>query len=81
MTYVFMSFGSAHTRRNLGCCIVRVQHVEDANEECKRLGLMPQECNQARGYPLSDEDFPNQGMELNKFYTADEMRAMGFEKA
>jgi len=79
MIYVFMSFGSLHTGKNLGCCIVRVQRPEDANEECKRLGLMPNECNAGRGYVMSDEDFPQQGMELNKFYTSAQMKEMGFQ--
>jgi len=76
-----MSFGSMHTRKNIGCCIIRVKNPEDANEECKRLNLMPTECNQTRGFLLSDEDFPQQGMELNKFYTKEEMEKMGFERA
>lgn len=82
MPYVFISFGSAHTGKNIGCCIVKVDDPEQANEECRRLGLMPNECNQARGYVLDTEkEFKEQGMELNRFYTAAEMAKMGFEKA
>lgn len=80
MVYVFMSFGSMHDGRNLGCCIVRVAEFTDANAECARLGLMPNECNEARAYLLRDEEFPAQGMELNRFYTRDEMLQMGFRK-
>lgn len=76
--YVFMSFGSVHTGKNLGCCIIRCADPENANELCALMGLMPAECNQARGYVLSDEDFFAQGMELERFYTTDEMKAMGF---
>ena len=81
MGYVFLSFGSLHTGKNLGCAIVQAADPKDANEVAKTLGLMPQECNQARAYPLSDDDFPKQGMELNKFYTREQMERMGFEKA
>lgn len=81
MTYVFMSFASAHSGKNIGCCIVQVENPEDANEECKRLGIMPKACNQARGYVLEDEKtFQEQGMELNRLYTPEEMLNMGFAK-
>ena len=80
MAYIFMSFGSHHTAKNIGCCIVKTEGTEDANEKCKRLGLMPNECNQARGYELTEESFVEQDMELNKFYTVNEMEKMGFEK-
>ncbi len=80
MVYVFMSFASAHTGKNIGCCIVRVKKAEDANAKCKELGLMPKECNNARGSVLDDEDFPKQGMELDRFYSRQEMIDMGFEK-
>lgn len=79
MVYVFMSFGSIHTKHNIGCCIVQVERPETANEECKKLGLMPNKCNQARGYVLDEQCFKEQGMKLNKFYTAAEMKQMGFE--
>lgn len=79
MVYVFMSFASPHTGKNIGCCIVQVDDPEQANARCIELGLMPQECNHARGYSLDEEGFKEQGMELNKFYTAAEMRAMQFE--
>lgn len=77
--YVFMSFGSIHTRKNLGCCIVKVKKPENANDECKRLGLMPNECNEGRGYVMDETGFKEQGMELNKFYTRNEMIGMGFQ--
>lgn len=79
--YVFMSFGSVHTGKNLGCCIVEVNNPNDANARCFELGLVPNECNQARSYPLDQDDFEKQGMELNKLYTPTELEAMGFEKA
>lgn len=79
--YVFMSFGSAHTGRNIGCCIIESEDPNDANEKCKELGLMPEECNQARGYVLDEDTFQKQGMELNKFYSSKEMEEMGFQKA
>lgn len=82
MPYVFMSFGSVHTGKNIGCCIVKVDDPDQANAECKQLGLMPTECNQARGYVLDTEEaFNEQGMELNRFYTKQQMQEMGFEIA
>lgn len=81
MHYVFMSFGSIHTRKNIGCCIVQVSDPHNANEACRQLGLTPQECNEVHGYILETEtEFQEQGMELNRFYTAAEMLQMGFQK-
>jgi len=80
MPYVFMSFACFHTGKNLGCCIVRVNNGEQANAECLELNLMPQQCNRAKGFVLEDESFPEQGMELNCFYSRAEMLEMGFEK-
>jgi hypothetical protein len=79
--YVFMSFGNVHTGKNIGCCIVQVDDPDHANDKCAELGLMPTVCNEGRGYVLTEESFNEQGMELNKFYSATEMEAMGFSKA
>ena len=51
--YYFMSFGSLHTGRSIGACIVLVEEGEDPNEKCARLGLMPLECNEAQWLPLA----------------------------
>jgi hypothetical protein len=75
-----MSFASLHTRKNIGCCIIKIDNPEKANDEAKKLNLMPEECNQALAYLLTEEQFKEQGMELNKFYTKAEMEKMGFEK-
>ena len=79
--YIFMSFGSLHSGKNLGCCIIQVDSPDQANDKCNELGLIPNECNQARAYPLADEDFETQGMELNRLYTPKELEQMGFQKA
>ncbi len=79
MKYVFMSFASHHTGKNIGCCVIQVDNLNNANEKCKELGLMPNECNNARGYVLNEQQFNQQGMELNKFYTRQQMSDMGFQ--
>ena len=78
--YVFMSFASPHTGKNLGCCIVQVDDPNDANRKCQELGLMPNEDNHAKGYPLDEEGFKEQEMEVNQFYTPEQMASKGFEK-
>ena len=77
MSYVFMSFASFHTGKNLGCCVVEVDDPNDANQKCKDSRLMPEECNHARGYTLEEME---PGMELNKFYTRQQMIEMGYER-
>ena len=79
--YIFMSFSSMHTKKNIGCCVIQCDDPQKANEITKELGLMPNECNHARGYVLSEEDFGKQGMDLNRLYSPEEMCKMGFVKA
>jgi hypothetical protein len=79
--YIFMSFSSMHSKKNIGCCIIQCEDPTKANELTMELGLMPHECNNARGYVLNEEQFKEQGMELNKFYSSQEMSEMGFKKA
>jgi len=80
--YVFISFGSLHTGKNIGCCIVEVEALDDAAAKCDELKLTPEVCSQGRASVLPDEEtFQEQGMDLNRFYTADEMIQMGFTKA
>lgn len=79
MSYVFMSFASSHTGKNIGCCIIQVKDLRTANARTKELGLMPKECNHAKGYVLDENGFKEQGMELDKFYSVKEMKQMGFD--
>lgn len=72
---VFMSFIGIHSKKLLGACVVEVSDPEEANEECKKLGLMPEECNQAKGYVLKE---PEENMEIGRFYSAEEMKAIGY---
>lgn len=76
MRCVFMSFASAHTGKNIGCCIIEVDDPNDANQKCKDLGLMPKECNHARGHMLNSID--DEDMELNTFYTREQMDQLGY---
>jgi len=75
--HVFMSFADAHTGKNIGCCIVEVDEAEQANAKCAELGLMPNRCNHAKGYVL--ENAADEPMEVNRFYTKDELIEMGYE--
>ena len=81
MKYAFVSFADVHTRKNVGCCIVQVTELYMANDRCKQLGLMPNCCNNARGYELNHDQFLEQGMELNRFYSKSELVEMGFSLA
>lgn len=75
MRYVFMSFASAHTGKFVGACVVEVEDPNDANQKCKELGLMPKECNHARGSVLEEME---EDMELNTFYTRQQMDELGY---
>lgn len=77
MKYVFLSFASLRSGKNLGCCIIQVENPEDANVRAKAIGLMPKEDNHAQGYVLREDAWQEEGMELNRFYTREEMIELG----
>lgn len=86
MSYVFMSFSSKTTRKNIGCCIIRNPNQEQNKnqiiswiEECERLGLKPEGADDFRAELLGEAQFLVQGMELNRFYTREQMLQMAFE--
>ena len=78
--YVFLSFGSVHTGKALGACVLHLENAEQANDKAKELGLTPNECNKAYAYVMDEECFKRQGLKLNHFYSAKELDKMGFSK-
>jgi hypothetical protein len=79
--YVFMSFVNLHTRKNMGVIVVEAEGsgdfeiMKNANDKALALGVL-NECNTARGYVVPD----TQGLELNRLYTPEELKELGFQK-
>ena len=71
--YMFFSFADAHSGDNLGCCIIKSSDPDEAKEVCDNLGLTPNGCLDIRAYPLTEIEFLQQDMELNRLYSRDEM--------
>ena len=83
--YFFLSFASLHTKKNIGCCVIELETAGQdvmtmVNAKCQVLGILPKECHSIRCFPLTDEGFTEQGMELNRVYSAAEIDRMGFGK-
>jgi hypothetical protein len=74
--FYFMSFGSLHTGRAIGACIVVIAVGEDPNEKAHRLGLVPNECNEARAYRI--RDIRQENMQPGRFYSRAELRRLGY---
>ena len=79
MTYTFISFGSPITGKNLGVCVIQCE-PEEAPEKARELGLEPKEPVEVQAYKLNEEEFKDQGLELDRLYSRKEMIAMEFEK-
>lgn len=83
--YFWLSFASLHTRKALGACNIAIDGPLDlddpeavmkaVNKECAAHDLLPEECHQIRPYTTSE---PDPEMELNRFYTSEEMEKMGY---
>lgn len=77
--YTFISFGSTVTGKNLGCCIIECSG-DEAAQKARDLGLEPNEPIHAQAFELNEEQFKEEGMELNKLYSREEMLQRGNEK-
>lgn len=78
--FAFLSFANLHTGESVGCCIVKGKDPQEAHANCKRFDLLPKLCTSEMGYGVMSDEFDSLEMELNKFYPAAKMMAMGFEQ-
>jgi len=62
--------------KNIGACMFECKDTECELDVCKQLGLMPSGNINYRFYVVDPEQ---ESMELNKFYTPEEARALGYK--
>lgn len=74
-----MSFADLRTGSNVGCCIIECSLAE-APDMVRELKLEPKIPVNIRGYELDEDGFQEQGLELNKLYSREEMISAGFER-
>lgn len=76
MKYFFMSFRDVDENKNLGVCIVQEEDSEKAVQKATELGINP--GGEVLLFELDDEEFRNQGLNLNTLYSRSQMRDLGF---
>lgn len=77
--YTFISYASIITGKNIGCCVIKCVAAE-AQAKAIELDLEPHQPIHAQGAEMDEKAFKEQGMELNRFYTNEEMCKTNFEK-
>lgn len=70
-----ISFADESSGRNLGCCIVESEPMASIFV-AKDKGINP--GGQAKMYKLTEEEYKDQGLELDRLYTRKEMKELGF---
>ena len=80
MQYHFCSFKSLHNGKLLGACIVKPDLPGEAGLKVELMtrNLEPNECHEMQSYFMDKQEAQEQGMQLNRFYTAREMKELGF---
>jgi len=74
----WLSFRDVDKNRNTGCCMVQAVDREMAIGESWLRGCNP--GGEVLFHEMSDEMTAAQGLEMNKLYSRDFLRARGFEK-
>ena len=75
MNYIWLSFASEETGKNLGICVVEALTLDEALKKAWSLKLNP--GGTVAGYSMDDEQFQKQKVELNRLYTRQEMTDLG----
>lgn len=87
-TYAFLSVSNEKTGVNLGVCIIewdkkwgKASPITGAILKARDLKLITiEEYRDYKLFELNQEEFEAQGLELNRFYSREEMLSAGFEK-
>lgn len=77
--YVFLSMSNLQTGKNIGCCIVKANTEEQAIKQVEKLHLIPETCDNIKMFQLDEKEFKAQNMDLDTFYSRDEMKQKGFQ--
>lgn len=75
--YWFMSFRDVDLDLNLGCCIIKADSGHIALQLSHQKEINP--GGELYSYGMNEEQFEEQGMELNHLYSRAEMIELGFD--
>ena len=79
MKYMFLSFRDPEINKNLGACIIDdVDNVKDAVDKAWELDINP--GGEVLGFLLTEEDFAQEDMDANKFYTTEQLDQRGYKR-
>lgn len=73
--YMWMSFVNPNTGKNLGVGIVQAHTIQRATRIAWEQGWNP--GGEVMGIPMDKESAKDTGLEFNRLYSADEVKAMG----
>jgi hypothetical protein len=73
-----MSFRDEAANKNLGICVVEADTATDAMEKINAKKINP--GGEILFFPLNQEEFEAQGLELDRFYNPEEIKEKGFKK-
>ena len=74
--YMWLSFASEETGKNLGVCIVEASNFTEGIQKAHQKGINP--GGQVAGSKMSEEQFQGEELELDRLYSREEMIEMEF---
>ncbi len=74
--YIFLSFRDPDINKNLGCAIVKAKDLNEAIVKAHKKKINP--GGEVLGTPMSEKDFKEEGLELDKLYSRQEMIDLGY---
>ena len=74
--YMWLSFASEDTGKNLGVCIVEAENFTEGIQKAHQKDINP--GGQVAGFKMNEEQFQGEELELDRLYSREEMKAMEF---
>lgn len=77
MSYWFLSFRDDTKNKNLGVCVIEAESREMAWGQSCLKKLNP--GGEVLFTEMNEEEFKEEGLELNRLYSSEEMKRLGYE--
>ena len=78
MSYFFFSMSSKQTRKNIGVCIIQAVSERAAQSKLEETKLLPAGADDIKIWRLDEKEFKAQGLEVDKFYSREQVKKMNF---
>ena len=76
--YFFLSFRDSDLNVNLGACIVQADSQAIAIHKAWLFKINP--GGEVLGYSMTEDEYVQEDMELNRLYSPDELEKLGYKK-